>query len=163
MAVLALQSTEMVDGYRGKPNNDHSKLRVQFFHVPAVAVAGDANTTIDLCDLPSGSVRIIPDLSRFACTAFGASRTLDIGHRAYTKTYAGTTTTEAEDPDAFMDGLDVSGALTGTAFGSGLSAFGYKVQFDLHSKDGVTVFATVLGGTIPVNTTISGFIAYTYE
>lgn len=166
MAVLALKSDEQTEGYRGKPVNDHAKLRLQYFNLPAVAVAGDANTTIDLCELPPGAVRIVPELSLIATSAFGSSRTLDVGHRAYTRRdafMAATATEEAEDPDAFIDGLDVSSAVTGTAFGSGLSAFGYKTKFDLFSKDGVVVFATVLGGTIPANATITGFIAYTYE
>lgn len=162
MAVLALTSTELGEDYRGVARNDHGKLRIQYFNIPAVAVAGDANTTLDLCDLPPGSVRVIPDLSRIATSAFGASRTLDVGHRAYTKV-GSPSTDEAEDADAFIDGLDVSSAVTGTAFGSGLSAFGYKTKFDLHSKSGVRVFATVLGGTIPVNATVTGFIVYSYE
>lgn len=165
MAVLALKSTEKTDGYRGVPTNDHGKLRVQYFNVPAVAVAGDANTTLELCTLPPGKVRVIPDLSRIATSAFGAGRTLDVGHRAYQKvdpTY-NSTTDEAEDADAFIDGLDVSSAVTGASFGSGLSAFGYKLKFDLYSKGGVTVFATVLGNTIPVGATVSGFIVYSYE
>lgn len=167
MAVEALKSTEVGADYRGKPINDHGKLRVQYFNLPATTVAGDATSTVDLCDLPPGAVRIVPDLSRLAASAFGAGRTLDVGHRAYLKKdphmLGGGTIDEAEDADAFIDGLDVSAAVTGSPFGAGLSAFGYKTKFDLFSKSGVTVFATVLGGTIPIGTTITGFIVYVYE
>lgn len=167
MAVVALKTTEMADAYRGSPLNDHGKLRVQFFDLPAITVAGDASSTVELCRLPPGPVRIIPDLCRLATSAFGSSRTLDVGHRAYEKRdpymAGGSATTEAEDPDAFIDGLDVATAVTGSPFGAGLSAFGYKTKFDLYSKSGVTVFATVLGGTIPIGATIRGFIVYVYE
>lgn len=167
MAVLALTADELADDYRGKTINDHGKLRVQYFNIPAVAVAGDATTTLDLCDLPPGPVRIIPELSRIATSAFGAGRTLDVGHRAYVNRdplmIGAGTEQVAEDADAFIDGLDVSAAVTGTAFGSGLSAFGYKLSWDLYSKSGVRVFATVLGGTIPVAATVKGFIVYSYE
>lgn len=162
MAVDALKSTEMTDGYRGKPTNDHGKLRIQYFHLPALTVASDATSTLELCRLPSGSVRIIPDLSRIATTAFGAGRTVDVGHRAYTKV-GYPAANEAEDVDSFIDGLDVSAAVTGTAFGSGLSAFGYKLAWDLFSTDGVQVFLTVLGGTAPIGATVTGFIVYVTE
>ena len=117
-------------------------------------MAGDANTTIELCTLPPGAVRVIPELSRLQCSAFGSGRTLDIGHKEYVKADSGTTT-EAEDVDAFADGLDVSAAVT-VKFGAGL-------KYDLFSKDGVVVTAIVLGGTIPQNATLTGAIVYAYE
>lgn len=156
MAVLALKSDEQADEYRGHPVNDHGKLRLQYFNLPAVEVAGDANTTIELCDLPNGRVRVVPALSRINASAFGAGRTLDVGHREYQKRDDPSADLEAEDVDAFIDGLDVSGAVTGAAFST-------STKFDMYSKGGVKVFATVLGGTIPVGATISGYIAYTYE
>lgn len=156
MAVLALTTDELADDYRGHPVNDHGKLRIQYFNLPATTVAGDATTTVDLCELPSGKVRILPALSRLNTSAFGASRTLDVGHREYQKRDDPSADLEDEDADAFIDGLDVSSAVTGNAFGTGH-------KFDLYSKGGVTIFATVLGGTIPVGATISGYIVYVYE
>lgn len=156
MAVLNLKTTEMGDEYRGHPANDHGKLRVQYFDLPATSEAGDANSTVELCKLPHGKVRVIPALSRINHSAFGASRTLDIGHKAYQNRDNSQEDLTAEDADAFVDGLDVSGAGAGVAFGTG-------TKFDLYSKGGVTVFATVLGGTIPAGATLSGFIAYSYE
>jgi len=76
MAVEAFKSTELGDDYRGSPQNDHTKVRFQYFNLPATTVAGDANTTIDLCDLPPGQIRVIPELSRLLPSAFGASRVL---------------------------------------------------------------------------------------
>lgn len=154
MAVLALQSVQKVDGYRKRPTEDHGKLRIQYFEVTAVAVAGDIGTTIDLCRLPAGAVRVIPHLSRLSVSAFGASRTLSIGHLAYAKKDDGTQ--EAANPTAFVNALDVSSAVTANVLGTGLA-------YDLYSKAGVDIQASVAGGTIPVNATLEGFIVYVYE
>lgn len=158
MAVEAFKSAEVADDYRGSPVNDHSKVRFQYFNLAAVSVAGDANSTIDLCDLPPGPVRVIPELSRITPSAYGASRVMKIGHRAYQKRDAymnSGTTDEAEDDDAFGSAIDVSAAAT--------LKVGAAVKYDINSKAGVRVFATVTGGTIPQNGTLTGFIAYTYE
>lgn len=156
MAVLELSTDELADDYRGHPVNDHGKLRIQYFNLPATTVAGDATTTVDLCDLPHGRVRLIPTLSRINVSAFGASRTLDVGHREYQKRDDPSEDLEAESADAFIDGLDVSSAVADQAFGTGS-------KYDMYSKSGVTLFATVLGGTIPIGATISGFVVYSYE
>jgi len=156
MSVLALNSDEMTEGYRGRPINDHGKIRVQYFNVPAVAVAGDIASTIELCELPPGKVRVIPALSKFNNSAWGAARTLDIGHRTYQKRDSASETFEAEDADAFVAAADVSAVGEGRGFDS-------ITKFDLYSKAGVNVFATVAGGTIPVGATLSGFIAYVTE
>lgn len=157
MAVLALTTTQKDGTTRKRPFDQHGKLRFDYFELPAVAVAGDANTTIELCDLPPGAVRILPGLCRLKASAFGASRTLDLGHRAYAKAdYASGGEDEAEDVDAFIDGRDVSSA-TDAAWSTTV------LKYDIFSKAGVTLFATVLGGTIPVGATLSGLVAYLYE
>jgi hypothetical protein len=61
-----------------------------------------------------------------------------------------------DDPDAFADGLDVATAADGTPFGTAL-------KFDMYSLDEPLVYATVLGGTMPIGATIEGYIAYLYE
>jgi len=154
MAVLALKSTELTDGYRKYPISDHGKLRIQFFTLPAVAVAGDANSTFDLCKLPPGRVRILPRSSYISTSAFGAGRTIDVGHAAYGK--QDNSADEAEDIDALIDGLDVSSAVNGVQFST-------AIKFDIYSKAGVLIKGIVLGGTIPQNATISGYITYVYE
>lgn len=159
MAVEAFKVTELGDEYRGSPQNDHSKVRFQYFNLPATTVAGDANTTIDLADMPPGPVRVIPELSRIQCSAFGASRVLAVGHRAYQKRDAymnsSGVTDEAESANAFGSAIDVSAAAT--------VKVGAAVGYDVFSKAGFRVFTTVTGGTIPLGATLKGFIAYTYE
>jgi len=156
MAVTIQNSTEKTAGYRGKPVNDHGKLRIQYFDLPATTVAGDATSEVNLCKLPFGEIRVIGSLSRISHSAFGAARTLDVGHREYQKRDDPAATLEPEDDNAFISALDVSGAGVGVAFGT-------SIDFDLYSKGGVNVYATVKGGTIPIGATISGFMVYVHE
>lgn len=157
MGVETFTAKQLVEGYRAYPQDKHGKFRMQYFELEATDVAGDANSTVDLALLPPGRVRVVPALSRLNHSAFGAGRTLDIGHRAYDTRDSGLPADQvAADPDAFADGLDVENAGVGVAFGA-------VTKFDLWSKAGVPVFATVLGDTIPLGATLSGFIAYLYE
>jgi hypothetical protein len=159
MAVLALKSIQETDGVRKPAYDDHSKVRFQYFEIAPVAVAGDANTTIDLCELPPGPVRVLPWMSRIKTSAFGSSRTLDIGHRAYQvkDPVAGVYTEEAENETAFVAAKDVSSAVANDAWSATV------LKYDIYSKAGVMIFAKVEGGTIPVAATLSGFVAYLYE
>ena len=156
MAVLALTSTQKDGTTRKRPFDTQGKLRFAYFALPAVAVAGDINTTLELCDLPPGAVRILPWLSRLTTSAWGASRTLSIGHRAYAK-LDDPYTQEAEAAAAFISALDVSSAVANVAWSSTVQ------KYDVFSKAGVTLFGTVAGGTIPVGATMSGLVAYLYE
>lgn len=156
MAVLALTSTQKDGTTRKRPFDTQGKLRFAYFALPAVAVAGDINTTLELCDLPPGAVRILPWLSRLTTSAWGASRTLSVGHRAYAK-LDDPYTQEAESASAFISALDVSSAVANVAWSSTVQ------KYDVFSKAGVTLFGTVAGGTIPVGATMSGLVAYLYE
>ena len=157
MAVLALKSIQETPGVRKRPIDDHGKLRFEYFELAPVAVAGDANTTIDLCELPPGAVRILPFMSRIKTSAFGASRTLDIGHRAYAKAdYVNGGSDEPENEVAFVTAKDVSAQVANDAWSTVL-------KYDVFSKAGVMIFAKVEGGTIPVAATLSGLVAYIYE
>lgn len=155
MAVENFQSAQIaaqVNAGRMRPTEDHGKLRVQYFRAVA-GVAGDANSTIDLCELPPGAVRVLPGLSRISCSALGAGRQLDVGHRAYQKRY---NEDEPQNFEAFIANLDVSSAVNGGAFGTG-------IKYDVYSLTGVTVAAQVTGGTIPQNSVVEGYITYAYE
>ena len=158
MAILALKTTEQDADYRGTPVNDHGKMRYQFFDLPAVAVAGDAGTTIDLCELPPGRVRVIPSLSRVSFSAFGAARTMKIGHTAYPSRDIGAADPEPADDNAFTpDAIDVSAAVSCLPISDGV------LKYDVYSKTEVLIQALIEGGTIPAGATLSGFIAYVYE
>lgn len=149
-------SLQLTEDFRKYPIDDHGKLRTQFFTIPALTVAYAANDTVDLFLLPPGRKRLLPNLSRLSGSAFGAGRTIDIGHRAYNARPSAAADAEVEDPDALIDGLDVSAATNAVAWSTAL-------KFDMYSVDEVMVFATILGGTMPVGATLSGFLTYLYE
>ena len=152
-----LDALELRETHRRLPVDDHGKLRMNYFSVPALASALADGSTIGLAWLPPGRKRILPNLSRISTSAFGAGRTLDIGHGAYLDRPAGLSTSDAdEDDDAFVAALDVSGAVAATAFGTG-------IKFDMYSMAEVLLFATINGGTMPTGATLEGYIAYLYE
>jgi hypothetical protein len=148
-------SVQLTEGFRRYPIDDHGKLRFQYANVPALAVAYAANDQIELFKLPPGRVRILPHLSRISTSAWGASRTIDIGHRAYSKNPPDADL-EAEDGDAFIDGMDVSAAVNAAVWSTAL-------KFDMYSRTETVVFATILGGTMPVAGTLAVLCAYLYE
>ena len=155
MAVEKFTAKQLADDYRARTLDDHGKWRIQFFEVEATTVAGDALSTIDLCELPPGAVRVLLNQSYIECSAFGAARTLDVGHRAYQPRGPGETA-EAEDLDAFAQLLDVATAAVRQFDTS-------PIKFDVYSRTGVTVAAQVKGGTIPVGATLKGYVTYIYE
>ena len=154
MAVENYLSNELTEGFRGDPRHDHGKMRVQYFAVPALTVAGDIGSTFEMFKLPPGNVRVLPRLCRIRNSAWGASRTFNIGHRAYMSRPPGNTMV-AEDDDAFALGLDFSSATDNSLL--------LGIKFDLYSLQGVTVFGTVAGGTAPIGATVDGYFAYIYE
>lgn len=154
------QSDQRQDGYRKYPIDDHGKFRLQFFSVGVitpVAVAFAANDQIELFKLPPGRKRILPHASRLVWSAFGAGRTLAIGHRAYAARSPADAAAEPENATAFATAVDVSAAQPVP------QALGSVLKYDMYSYDEAVVFATVLGGTMPVGATLSGYMAYIYE
>lgn len=150
-----INADQLAEGYRRYPIDDHGKVRFQYFKVSALGVALAQNGTIGLCWLPPGRKRVLPHLSRVSTSAFGAARTLSIGHDAYMKRPPGETV-EALNASAFVNALDVSGAVSAVAMAAAL-------KYDMYSLDEVLVFATVGGGTMPVAATLEGYLAYLYE
>lgn len=156
MAVLALIADQLVAGYRKYPIDLHGKLRFAYMSLAANPVAGDVASTIELFDLPPGRVRVLPNLSRLTCSAWGAARTLSIGYRAYSSTQVSGAAAIAEDVDDLMAAKDVSGALASVVWSTAM-------KYDLYSVAGVRVFGKVAGDTIPVGATLSLLMAYIYE
>lgn len=157
MAVETYLSRQLIGDMRKRPIDDHGKIRVQYFTVGPLTVAGDANSVFELCDLPPGAVRILPAMSAVQCSAFGAARVLDIGHRAYAKRATGVAAdAEPEDLDAFAVGLDIAAA--------GVDIYNPSdLKFDVYSQAGVRVVAQVRGGTAPIGATLEGYLVYVYE
>lgn len=171
MAVLTLSSTQIIAGTPGSlddlfPIDQHAKDRTAMFDVNTAGQgAGDAGSTLLLCKIPFGRVRVLPYASRFKCSAFGAGRTISFGHTGYTTSLG---VIVPADPLAFGTGIDVSAALgTGTvdgAVGTAVGSFNPSMfKFDFYSREGTIITATVAGGTIPDPTTLSGLVHYLVE
>lgn len=141
----ANQQTEPVTPIERSEHGSMDALR--FDHTQGAA-AGDANSTIDIWEFQGGLVRIAE--LHFAVSAYGASRVLKFGHRAYVDN---TGATVAEDDDAFASALDVSGA----------ADIFDLVDVLIESRDGFIMFATVTGGTIPAAATTAGFVKHVRE
>jgi hypothetical protein len=159
MAVETFQPLSRADGYRRRPLDEHGKLR--FLTAKFLAtVAGDANSLMIIGKLPPGAVRVLPGLSRYWTSAFGAARVMVIGHPLYAKKEDGNVVgdgNEAADDDAFAAGLDVSAAGNNVVWSNTIA------WFDVYSRAGVEVQAKVTGGTIPLNATAAFLLAYIYE
>lgn len=132
-------------------------LQVLPFDFVMGSVLGDIGSTVALRYLPSGQVYLFPTLSRISWSAFGAARTVDIGHAAYTEFDLDAV---VADDNLFDDNVDVSAA--GDAYlGSDYVAAtvantgGFKL---FNSQTGVSIFLTVAGGTIPAAAELHGFL-----
>jgi hypothetical protein len=157
MAITITNSAQLADGYRRYPTEDHGKLRFLYGKVTQGAAAGDIGSTMIIGRLPPGRVRVLPYLSRYKASAWGAARTLSIGHAAYFDQTGVGDTGEPAAPAAFASAVDVSAA-TDAAFPT-LAG----MKFDMYSRNGIEINATVAGGTIPVAATLEVCLAYITE
>lgn len=109
------------------------------------AAAGDATSTMDLLYLPAGKYRIVGRNSYIRFSAFGASRTLSVGHTGYT-THEGTPV--GASANVFASAVDVSAAGSAALLADTL----------IDTRVPVKVQASVAGGTIPAAATIGCMI-----
>lgn len=159
MAIKTLIPAQLADDFRRYPIDQHGKLRFIFATVVNDAVAGDDGSMIKVGVLPFGRKRIIPWMSRYQVSAFGASRVMKIGHRAYYDRSDPSAAAQAEDDDAFASGIDVSAAAQAFWPAGATGLF----KFDMFSREPIEIFATITGGTVPANATANFAIAYLYE
>lgn len=162
MAVTAQNSTQYGNLFATSPptllraDQWYGKLRVlDFDHLQSGA--GDATSTVNLVKFRAGYFTLFSAMSDLRTSAFGASRTLDVGYTAY-KTAAGVDV--VADPDGFIAAEDVSSAVTaptwdGAAFTNARAA--------LNSRDGIVAQCDVAGGTIPDSATINGYFVISIE
>ena len=137
-------------------SDEGGKVRIEYIDLTQGAAAGDATSTVELCTLPRGRIRILGKLSNLYCSAFGAARVLNIGTRAY-KTIDGMDVAEAAN--ALANNLDVSAAANVNL----AAALTLAQSIVWTSQGGITIFGTVAGGTIPAGATLTGWLAYTKD
>lgn len=120
------------------------------------AATGTAADLANLTLLPAGSVRLILPLCRIAFSAWGASRTLDLGWLAYVD-LAGDAV--AADPNGLDDGVDISAA--GSVNPSGTVGGAETQRFE--SRDGVAITGQINDGTLVIGNTLLGYLVYVID
>ncbi len=148
----------------GIPTTDWKGVkRIMRFTFTQGGTTGPVGSTAELVRLPAGNVRVLLEECYMHRTAFGTSGSLDIGWQAYSRPDG-----FAVDPDAdaFVDGLNVVSAGDGL-WGASPQGSGTVVDADksflIESKSGVTVQATVAGGSIPAGAKLTGYVTYVQD
>ena len=150
---LALTETEPTDF---NPTHEWAgRLRFARFDFTQSG-AGDAGSVAELLTLPAGKVRVVLPLSRIAFSALGASRTMDFGWKAYS---GDDDVAVAADPNGLDAAVDVSSA--GSVIPGGTVGGGETYLFQ--AKEGVTLTATINGGTFPDAATLNGYVVYVVD
>lgn len=166
MAVTTQKSTEYTNATATPPVNNgttemHGRVRVAYF-THDQSGAGDATSSVALCKLPAGKVRLLLGSSFMYVNWTTASATIDLGWDAYTD-QDGTTTTA--DPNGLLDGLDVdtAGLYSGEDLVTlaAIKATGGTKVFE--SKDGVVIRATSQDTAIVDGDDLVGYFLYVID
>lgn len=158
MAVTTENSTQYANTVATPPVKnaayDGGAPRV-FYFTHAQAVAGDANSLVNLVKLPAGKYRILLDQSVICCSDLGTGNTLDVGHTGYTN-FNGTAVTA--DEDAFISAADVATAAAAVYFSESRAAASSDMTFLVDSTTEVVIQAKSETAGIPKDATFNGYI-----
>lgn len=148
--IIAKDVGQTVPAYMGK---GHMIALVSSPPVVGTYILGDVNSTIALVDVPAGKYTLIGYLSKVMNSAFGASRTMDIGWDAYT-TEAGVAVAALEN--GIHTAADVSAAGSFVP----LSALGVTQTKLFDSRSGVRIRAKVEGGALSAGMTVDMVLVF---
>ena len=160
MAVTTQKSTEYTNAtsspvVQNAVHDYHGRVRIAYFTHDQDG-AGDAGSSVALCSLPAGKVRVLLASSSAYCNWTTGSATLDLGWDAYTNTDGNAV---AADIDGLVDGLDVDTAGYQN-FGAGTTATGGTYLFE--SQGGVIIRATSPGAIVSGDDLV-GYIMYVVD
>ncbi len=164
MAVTVQKSVELTNAdatpiVKANTTEMHGVIRIAFF-THAQAGVGDTGSSIGLCRLPAGRVRLLASMSKAYVNWTTSSATLDLGWDAYTNT-AGATV--AADADGLVDGLAVD-TVGFQTFEGAIAAnllMGGAYVFD--SQDGVVIRATATDNAQVAGDDLVGYLAYVVD
>ena len=168
MAVTTQNTTEYANTVAtppvmNQPTEDHGRMRIKYFK-HTQSGAGDAGSSVALCKLPGGKVRMILALSRVYVNWTTSSANLDLGWDAYTDASQDNEgDTVAADPDGLVDNLSVD-TVGYQNFEGGLAAtkaLGGTYLFE--SQDGVVIRATSQAAAMADGDVIAGYIIYVVD
>ena len=161
MAVTTQKSTEYTNAtstpvVQNAVHDYHGRVRIAYFTHDQDG-AGDAGSSVALCSLPAGKVRVLLASSSAYCNWTTGSATLDLGWDAYTNTDGNAV---AADIDGLVDGLDVDTAGY-QPFGAGTTATGGTYLFE--SQGGVVLRATSQDQALASGDDLVGYIMYVVD
>ena len=161
MAVTTQKSTEYTNAtanpvVQNAVHDYHGRVRIAYFTHDQDG-AGDAGSSVALCSLPAGKVRVLLSSSNAYVNWTTGSATLDLGWDAYTNTDGDAV---AADADGLVNGLDVDTAGYQN-FGSGTTATGGTYLFE--SQGGVVIRATSQDTAIASGDDLVGYIMYVVD
>ena len=130
------------------PAHDDSEMKYLYFSYTHSSGAGTGE--VSLGNLPSGKIRVYPELSRCTTSAFAAGSDIHLGHTGYTEPGG---TAVAADDNAWVDNGD---AATG-----GNMTFVTGEPIEYNSESGIAVEAMIDTGNIEDTDTIAGYLCYT--
>ena len=160
MAVTTQKSTEYTNAtsspvVQNAVHDYHGRVRIAYFTHDQDG-AGDAGSSVALCSLPAGKVRVLLSSSNAYVNGTTGAATLDLGWDAYTNTDGNAV---AADIDGLVDGLDVDTAGYQN-FGAGTTASGGTYLFE--SQGGVIIRATSPGAIVSGDDLV-GYIMYVVD
>jgi len=161
MAVTTQKSTEYTNAtstpvVQNAVHDYHGRVRIAYFTCDQDG-AGDATSSVALCSLPAGKVRVLLSSSNAYVNWTTGSATLDLGWDAYTNT-DGTAVTA--DPDGLVNGLNVD-TVGYQNFGAGTTATGGTHLFE--SQSGVVLRATSQDTAIASGDDLVGYMMYVVD
>ena len=161
MAVTTQKSTEYTNAtsspvVQNAVHDYHGRVRIAYFTHDQDG-AGDATSSVALCALPAGKVRVLLASSSAYVNWTTGSATLDLGWDAYTNTDG---TAVPADPDGLVNGLNVDTAGYQT-FGAGTAATGGTYLFE--SQGGVVLRATSQDQALASGDDLVGYMMYVVD
>lgn len=161
MAVTSQSSVQhtalLADASTLYPTELYGKTQIAFF-THDQSGAGDATSSVALCKLPAGRVRVLLPSSVVWCNWTTASATLDLGWDAYVALSDGAAV--AADVDGLIDGLNVDAAGY-FRFDSGIAAnrlTGGTYLFE--SRAGVVIRASSTDTAIVSGDDLAGYLMF---
>lgn len=158
MAITTQKSTEYANAtatpvVKNGTTEMHGRVRCAFF-THTQDGAGDAGSSVALCKLPAGKVRLLGSQSKAYVNWTTSSATLDLGWDAYTNLDG--VAVEA-NPDGLVDGLDVDAVGMRTFEGAVAANLLTGGTYVFESNGGVVIRATSPGAMADLDDLVGYF------
>ena len=161
MAVTTQKSTEYTNAtsspvVQNAVHDYHGRVRIAYFTHDQDG-AGDATSSVALCSLPAGKVKVLLSSSNAYVNWTTGSATIDLGWDAYTDIDGSAV---AADADGLLNGLSVETAGYQN-FGADQTATGGAYTFE--TQGGVVIRATSQDTAIAAGDDLVGYILYVVD